>query len=375
MRHASRLPAWRGWAVTAGALFWLAHGPAVAAGDADEANAYMAGADVRIDTPVAGDLFAAAGRVSVERAVSGDAVLAAGSIELKSRIGDDLRAAGGIVTLTGRVGGEALIAGGKIAFGPDVEILGHARLAGGDIAVAGQLANGLQAYGKNILLLGEINGPVRLTGERIEILSSARINGDVTYSSTHEIAVDPRAQVRGTITRASNTFEFPRPRLDIPGLPALRPLFFLGLLAAGALLLALFPRFTVGSLQTVDAAPLKSFGLGTAIFFSVPPVILLLVITIIGIPLALALAAVYALALLLGYLVTAFYVGDRLARALRKEPPVTFAWRVGSLLAALVLLWLARNIPYAGRFVLLLALIAGLGAMALQVFSDYSRRA
>ncbi|OGA39975.1 MAG: hypothetical protein A3G24_14005 [Betaproteobacteria bacterium RIFCSPLOWO2_12_FULL_62_13] len=347
----------------------------MAGGDKDAANVYMTGAEVMIDAPVSGDLFAAAGRISVDHPVSGDAVLAAGSIDLRSGIGDDLRAAGGFVSVTGRVSGEALIAGGSIAFGPDTEVLGRVWLAGGDIAVAGSLANGLRVYGKNILLLGEVNGEVRLTGERIEILPSARINGDIIYSSNQEIRIVPGAWVRGTITRAPGSFEFPHPKFDVPGLPALRPLLFLGLLAAGALLLVLFPRFTAASLQTVQAAPLKSLGLGIAILFSLPPVILLLIITIIGVPIALALAAFYAVALLTGYLVTAFFIGEKLARAVRRQIEPTFGLRIGSLAAALLLLWLAYTIPYVGGFVILIALIVGLGAMVLQAFSSYATRA
>lgn len=345
------------------------------ADDESSANVYVAGADVHIEAPVDGDLYAAAGRVSVDQPVSGDAVLAAGSVEVKNRIGDDLRAAGGIVSVAGRVAGEALIGGGSIAFGPNTEIGGRAWLAGSDIAVAGRLHDGLKAYGKNILIIGEIDGPVELTGKRIEVLGSARISGNLTYTSDREIRIDPGAQVTGTITRAPGAFEIPRPGFGMPSLPALQPLLIFGLLAAGILQLALFPRFTVTSLQTVGLSPLKSLGLGTAIFFSLPPVILLLVITIIGIPIAVALAALYAVALLVGYLVTAFFIGDRFARAVRGQREPSFGWRIGSLAAALLLLWLLRIIPYIGGFATFVALLAGLGAMVLQAFSNYSNRA
>src|SRR3990172_10263469 len=102
--------------LAASLMLWPAITPTMAGGDKDAANGYMTGAEVMIDAPVSGDLFAAAGRISVDHPVSGDAVLAAGSIDLRSGIGDDLRAAGGFVSVTGRVSGEALIAGGSIAF-------------------------------------------------------------------------------------------------------------------------------------------------------------------------------------------------------------------------------------------------------------------
>ena len=359
-----RMHAWSG--VIALALA----GPALSA--ESDTNVYVAGADVKIETPVEGDLYAAAGRVTIVQPVRGDAVVAGGSVDLSSAVGDDLRVAGGVVTLAGRIAGEALIAGGSIAFGRETEVLGRVSLAGGDIAVAGTLRSGMRIYGRNIVILGEIHGPVELYGEQIEIVGSARIVGDVRYSSRQEIRIDPQAQITGTVTRRPGAFEFPRPKLHLPGLPPVRPLLLLGLLAAGALLLSLFPRFTANALKTLATSPLKSMGLGTAIFFSLPPVILLLTITIIGIPIALLLAAIYGVALLIGYLVTAFFVGDRLLHGLRPQREASFGWRIGSLAIALLLLWLAYAIPFAGALIVLIALFAGLGAMVLQAFSSYA---
>lgn len=375
LRSAWQRPLQTGAAALLGALLaW----PSAAAQDADSlsgGNVYLAGAAVRTDGPVNGGLIAAAGRINVDHAVSGDAVLAAGSIEVYGDIGDDLRAAGGVVSVSGRVAGKVALAGGSVALGPDAEIGGRAWLAGNDVVVGGRMRNGLKVYGNKILVLGEVYGPVELAGEQIEILGSARILGDISYSSSHQIKIDPGARIAGKVTRDSDTFEFPRPPLEIPGLPALRPLLLLGLLAAGLLLVAMFPRFTQAALQAFGAAPLKSLGLGTAIFFSLPPVILLLVITIIGIPIALVLAAIYFMALLAGYLIIAFFIGNRLLGLLRKQAVTGFGWRAGSLAAALLLLWFVQNLPYIGTLAILIALLAALGAMVLQAFSRYSGRA
>ena len=356
--------------LAAGALL----GDALAQSADEPSNVYAAGADVRIESPVNGDLYAAAGRVSVLQAVYGDAVIAAGSIDIAGAIRDDLRAAGGVVTLGGNIAGEALVAGGSIAFGRDAEVLGRVSLAGGDVAVAGKLRHGLKVYAKNIVILGEIAGPVELHGEHVEIVGSARIFGEVHYSSPHEIRIDPKAQVSGRVVRKDAALDIPHPKFEIPGLPIVRPMLLLGLLAAGALLLALFPRFTTHALQTLGNAPLKSVGLGTAIFFSGPPVMLLLIITIIGIPIALLLAAVYGAVILIGYLISALYIAERLLRAVRREGASRFGWRLAGLAVALILLWLVYAIPYAGTVIILIALFAGLGAMVLQAFSSYSAK-
>ncbi len=379
MRLAPHFVFWRRVLLTglAAMLGTMAPLPATAAenGYAADGNVYLAGAEVQTGGPIYGDLVAAAGRIRVDHPVSGDTILTAGSIEIYGRVGDDLRAAGGIIGVSGRVAGEALLAGGSVSLGPDSEVGGRASIAGNDIVIGGRLHNGLKVYGKKVLVLGEVAGPVDLAAEQIEILGSARIFGDLTYSSSREIKIDPNAKIMGRIVRAPGTFEFYRPNLEVPGWLIFRPLLLLGLLAAGTLLFALFPQFTRAALQAIEASPLKSLGLGAAIFFSLPPVILLLVITIIGIPIALALLALYATVLLTGYLVLAFFVGDRLLRLARKQSAASLGWRIVSLTAALVLLWLIRYLPYIGGFLVFMALCAGVGAIMLQAFNNYASRA
>ena len=334
-------------------------------------NVYMTGTEVWPTGPIHGDLVAAAGRISVDHPIDGDAVLAAGSIDVRSRIGENLRVVGGFVTLASAVHGEALVVAGSIAFGPKADVGGRAWLAGGDVAVAGTFHRDVKVYARNILVLGHVAGNIHLSATTIELLPTARIDGNVTYVSNTPIKIHAGASVSGTVTREPGHL----PALRMPGWPPFRPLLMFGLLAAGALLLALFPRFTASTLQTVRASPLGSLGLGTAIFFSVPPVILLLVISIIGIPIALLLAGVYAAALLAGFLMAAFFVGERGFQLARRDANVRGYWpRVGTLAIALIILWLVRHIPYAGGLLILLALMIGLGAMALQAFSHYATR-
>lgn len=337
------------------------------------ANLYLAGPDVRVEQAAAGDLVAAAGRLALEAPITGDAVVAAGAVEARAAVSDDLRAAGGILTFASRVGGETLAAGASIHVTRTARLAGRTWLAGNEVLIEGEIGGELQVYGRHIRIAGEARGPVTLTGERIEIADGARIRGELRYTSGAEISIAPGARIDGPVIREPGVFEIPRPDFDIPGLAAVRPLLAFGLLVCGVLMYGLFPGYTVKAARSLQRAPLKSVSLGAAMFFSVPPIILLLVITIIGIPIALVVAAAYGVAMLAAYLVTAFFVGDR-ALALAGKADAGGAWRLGSLALALALLWLLRQIPYAGGGVVLAALLLGLGALALQLFTQYSDR-
>ena len=346
---------------------------ALFASPAPAANLYLAGPDVRVEQAAEGDLVAAAGRIAVEAPVKGDAVLAAGSVEARAPITDDLRAAGGILTLASRVGGETLAAGASVHVLRSARLHGRTWLAGNEVFVEGEVRGELKVYGRHIRIAGEVHGPVTLTGERITIADGARIHGDVRYTGGEEIDIASGARITGAVVREPGVFELPRPTVEIPGLAAARPLLAFGLLVFGLLMYAVFPNYTLKAARTLQRAPLKSLGLGGAMFFSVPPVVLLLVITIIGIPLALVVAAVYGVAMLAAYLVSAFFLGDRLLRLVGRAE-ASGLLRYVSLTVALFLLWGLRQMPYAGGVVVPAALLFGLGALTLQLFTQYSDR-
>lgn len=351
----------------------LVAGVSHAADDADTqgGNVYMAGAEVRVDRAINRDLVAAAGRIEVVEPIAGDAVFGAGALDVRASIGEGLHAAAGVITVTSTIHGDLLLVGAQVSLMPTAEIRGSAWIAGNRVSVSGRALSGLKIYGRDIVIAGEVHGPLELSGRRIEVLSTARIHGDIEYSSGEDIRIDPAARIAGQVTRATSTIDISNPLADIPILQALRPLLLAGLLAAGLLLYGLFPRFTEHASALMRESPVRTLGLGTAVFFSVPPVAVLLVITIIGIPVGIALGAFHAVALLAAYLVSCFFVGDAIARAVGQKPHSRRV-RMALLAIGLVVLTFVTTLPYVGPFLLLFAWIAGLGAIGLQAFSRYS---
>ncbi len=102
-----------------------------------------------------------------------------------------------------------------------------------------------------------------------------------------------------------------------------------------------------------------------------PVAVVRLMVTLVGAPLGLAVAALYGVALLVGYLIAAFFLGDLGDRLLRRGAPPTTGSRLAFLVAALVALALLRLIPVAGGAVLFLALVLGLGAWTIRGYREF----
>jgi len=330
---------------------------------------YAFGGGVDVGADVSGDLIAAGGRVVVSHLVQGDLIVGAGSVTVDGRIEKSVRAAAGAVTIAGRVGRNANVAAGTITIAPEAVIRGSAQLAGGELHIAGSIGRKLRAAGAVVVLAGEVANDVEVAGQEIDVLPTARIKGKLTYWSPREARIDPQAVISGRVTH--NLPELPRQiaRTGTALVTVSRVLFMAGLTAIAVVLYLIFPRFTVRASHTIGSDPVRSLALGLLLFAAIPLLAILSMITILGIPLGIIIFVCYSIALLVGFVLAAFYLGDVGAQAFMGTDATKHAVRVLFLVLALGVLFLARHIPFIGALVIVVAVLLGLGAMSL-----YARR-
>lgn len=353
-------------------------------------NVHGFGGSVRTDAPVGGDFTGFGGRVGVDHAVAGDAMLAGGSVEVRAPVGDDLRAAGGDVNIAGAIGGEVYAAGGSVRLAEGGSVAGDASLAGGSITIDGKVGGKLRAAAQHIVINGEVVGDARLRAERIALGPRAKIGGVLNYRSRL-----PLHQAEGAIigggTVAAATLDDEDDRRDgwrgahhgrgygwHDGMPhwfgpvGFGSVFgsafgFVGVFAVAALFVALLPQFSARLLDAIRSSPWRSLGLGLVALVGVPLLAVLLMITLLGIPLGIAVVALYPLLLLLGFVAGVLFVGQRLRAALRPDAAPTTASTIGFAALALLLLMLVGWVPIVGALALFAVMVVGLGACVLAV--------
>jgi cytoskeletal protein CcmA (bactofilin family) len=330
-------------------------------------DVYAAGGTVDVLGKIEGDVVVAGGRVVIGETISGDVMAAGGSVEVRAVVGDDVRLAGGDVRLSGSVEDDAIAAGGNVTLSPNSQVGGRAWLSGGRIEIAGMIDKELKAAGGEIILSGRINGNVALKGQRIRILDSAIIDGDLSYSSPQEAEIAKGAQILGTIQY--EPVERPMGSI-IAAAIGIAFLVLLSLIITGILGYLLFPRFIDIAVTDIRSEPWKCLGLGLALFAATPIVISVLFVTLIGWLPALVIGALYLLLLLSGFLTSAFYTGD-LIWGLRRVAIESRTGRLGSFALAALLLILLGLIPVLGNLLLFVLMLLGVGAMALGLYRAY----
>jgi hypothetical protein len=92
----------------------------------------------------------------------------------------------------------------------------------------------------------------------------------------------------------------------------------------------------------------------------VPVVTVLIGVTLVGIPLAFAVAALYWLGLLLAWPALGLVVGTEVARLVRRGEPMPV---LGALVVGLIVLHLVTHLPLLGGLVAFLGLAYGLGTI------------
>lgn len=283
---------------------------------------------------------------------------------IRAPVGQDLRTAGGTVRIEKDIGADLVAAGGSVHVVSGASVHGAGWIAGRDVIVDGRISRGAKIYGNTITVAGEIGGDTELYAEKIILTRAARIDGDLSYASAAELPEDQFSQVNGKVRRLDAQPGWQGGREDNGPLSWFHPLFQASMLVCGILIHALFPNAIAGGQSAMRQQPGRSLLIGVALLFSIPPVAILFMATVIGLPLGFALLLLYPLALLLGYLVSAFFLGGRLAATARQAEPLSRTMQLAYLALALLLLSVTLSLPFVGGFILLLAIVAGLGGGA-----------
>jgi hypothetical protein len=209
-----------------------------------------------------------------------------------------------------------------------------------------------------------VAGDVDAAAGALELGPRTRIGGKLRYRGGEPLKQDPAAQVQGGIER----LEMP---LHRKGARAAGRVAFgvwtLGLMVLAAVLVAALPRASARVLEAARTRLGWSLLAGFIALVTIPAAAVVLFATVIGIPLALLALIDYFALLLVGYAAAGAALGDAALRRWLVARAAHRGWRALFAALGVLAIGLAALIPWLGGFVAFLALLAGMGAMVLQL--------
>jgi hypothetical protein len=328
------------------------------------------GSRVVIDGTVKGDVFAFAGDVIVSGRVEGEVFAFAGSVTIKDTVTGPLRAFGGSIDLPGTILGNITVFGGKVNLSG--KAARDATLKCGQAAITGSVGRDLSLESNKTVVSGSVGRDAFLRSDALDLGPALAIGRDLDYRTPEKMSLPAGVLVAGQT--AWKQLEVKKGRR--PGgrgfrgfLVFIRVMLFLSALVVGFILLGISKKQCRLITDAAYAGFWKSLGLGVLWLLLTPGAIVLLLVTLIGWPLALFLAVVYLITLYLAGIMFGMMVGRKLFEALKKpeaSPYLTF-------LAGMVIASFLMTIPFLGFLVKLFALLLGGGALVLsryQMFRD-----
>lgn len=302
------------------------------------ALASYSGDQVSIDTPVADDVFAAGGVIGVNAPidsliavggtitlnapVKGDVIVAGGHVIANNNIGGKLVAAGGTVEVNGDVGTNAVIAAGTVTVNPRSTIGRDAEILAGTVTSSGHVAGNLSVQSQSYSNTGVVGGTN-------------------TYVKTDPNSVSRIFTVLGV-------------------------LFSVGWLILGLLLLKIAPARYQVVVDEARRSPVIKLVVGFVGLVVTLIVLLILAITVVGLPIALASGLLVIIAIIL----SVFFVSSAFGRLLFSWLKVQVKdWH--ALVAGFVILNILFRVPVAGIIILILTISLGFGALLYAVHGHW----
>ena len=299
--------------------------------------------------------------------VRGDLDAFAGSIVVRGTVTGNVNAFGGDVFVAegAHVGGDVNAAAGSVGIAGTVD--GGVSGAAGDVTVLEPGTVGsLEAGAGSVAIYGTVRGDATVGAERLVVGSSGVVAGDLRYDAG-EFVND--GTVEGRVVRDEGIVTGPGFE-PLPGVGAviLGVYGFLVNLALGAILLLVFPGFSSRVADRAVADPVRSGGAGLLALVAVPVALVLFAVTVIGIPITLVGAFLFAVLVWVGTVYGRFAVGEWLTDLAGVESR-WLALVVGFLAVAV-----GVRVPWIGWLVSLVVFLLGFGALALVTYEAYRGR-
>ena len=321
-----------------------------------------------VPAPVAAEVTRTGGTIVVEEGetVSEDLTVFGGTLVVRGTVEGDVTSFTGNTFIDGRVEGDLDAFSGNVRVNGTVA--GNVSAFGGNVVLAdgGRIGGSLEAAAGNVIVNGRVGGDATVGAETITVGPGADVNGDLVYDG--ELTRAPGAAIAGQVVQRDDLAVGPGPQG--PFLPAWFGVVY-GLLVnllLGAVLLFVFPTFSRDVAGKASADPLRSAGVGLLLFVAIPIALVLVALTLVGIPLSLTGFLVYGLLLWLSGVYGAYAVGTWLL-SLADADNRWLALAVGVLVVAVL-----TQIPVVGGLVQFVVLLVGFGALALNLRARYRGR-
>jgi cytoskeletal protein CcmA (bactofilin family) len=319
---------------------------------------------VTVDGTIDGDLIVGAERFTLRGTVTGNLYVFASEVEVAGIVEGTVISIGERISLSADVDGGVMLAGDRVTITDGARLGRDVVVFGEGVRIAGRAARDVTFAGDWIEVRAEIARDLHVLGaDRVELLDSARVGRDVRarlMGRDAEIEQASESIVGGEVTVSKESLlhdhylaHYKETSFYIMVLVGAAGAFVFGLL-----IYLLDPRFFEA--DPPDARGfVRSLGIGFVVLLSSPVAIILVGLTVVGIPVAVLGSFFLISAVYTSYVIVAGLVGQSV---LTPSGPGLGSF-APSLLVGVLILSAISALPFVGPAVRILAVLFGLGCL------------
>jgi cytoskeletal protein CcmA (bactofilin family) len=341
----------------------------VSGGEEVDDDLYVFGSTVTIDGTVNGDVFGFARELIINGTVNGSVTFGAQIITVNGEVDHSARLAGQTVLVNGIVNSDLIALGSNVNIASTSKIGNDLILGTASARVDGEVVGDIKGGGADITITNGVGGDVDIEADNLKIASSAHINGNLSYTSKNEAQIESGARVGGETKWRVPELKEPSRKVGlfagIAGVIWGKFLAFCMILVVGIILLLVVPKRIVSMEAAIRTNPWQSLGWGALILFATPVAVIIVMVTVIGLPVGLITGVLYGIAIYLSKIPVALLIGSLIiARGREIESKGVL---IGALALGLAILSIVQVIPVVGFLVGLATVIFGLGSLVTSV--------
>lgn len=329
-----------------------------------DSSLYAAGSTITIQGTVKGDVYCAGQIVEITGVVEGDVMCASQTMRIDGTVFGDVRVAAQTVSIGASVGQSVTAFAQDVNLTESANVQSDATIFASSIRILGQVGRDIVAGAENINVLGVIGRDAELDGKQVTLAANSRIDGNLVYISNNQASIDPTAVVVGSTTKKAPEKRQTEvsPMVAVPFGATVAGAFygFLVILVIGLIALWVVPSIFEKASDNLQKQPLQMFGFGILALVAIPVVMLLLVITLIGIPVALMLGAAWFIWAMISHAIASLAFGSWISRKLN--------WNSGNqkviaFVVGLAVISIVSIVPLVGGLVSLVVWLCGFGTI------------
>lgn len=337
----------------------------VAKAETKNGSYYAAAQTVTIDGTVNGDVYCAGQDIMINGTVNGDVLCAGQQVAISGMVTGDVRTAGQMVDISGTIGGTVSSFSQQTTIAEEAIVKGSLNGGSQRVVIKGVVEKDVVISAQELAINGQVKGDVTAEAEKLTLTNSPSILGNLAYAGSRESSVD-KSKVSGTTSFTQRDDADKNARMGMHAFASFALMMLIACVASAVLLVLVAPRYYERSFALVNKKFAHVLAAGFTVLIAVPIVAIIMMMSVILLPLGIALLSAAVVVHILAFSFVAYYVGRWVfVNAIRHSVLVMFA---GAIIVAILMM-----IPLVGFLTLVAVHVIGTGGLVMTAIDGYKR--